>query len=460
MTHLVSAEEPLALVEDCRPSHPVSRNQSAARWAAEVLRVLTEAELNCCVSHGYRGLPDTMGSDLDLLVGRGVNARSVARLLMKHEERVGARLVHVGSSSVVAAGLDLEGKLTFLTIDIRRDVRCGNRVVFDADAILKRRRARLGFTIPAVEDEVAILLCTASGRGLLTDHRARDCELLYREDKQSFHDAVRALWPLQLVEAIEKAAEASDWAEVRTLLPSLKRSVRYQIGSRLGAELRSVTARWVDRVGRLISPPGLSIVLLGPDGAGKSTLSDALFEGLQDVLPRRESWGFAPPIARLIGRRKEQSTSDPHGLPSRSSSTSIVRALYWFVHALLTSAMRRVAKARAAVVVYDRHLVDIFVDRRRYRYGGPTWVLRLLWLLVPKPDLVLLLDVPADLLQQRKQEVPPEVSERQRAAYLDLARTLRNAQVLDGSRSREVVANDALSIVVGFLARRSARRLR
>ncbi len=53
----------------------------------------------------------------------------------------------------------------------------------------------------------------------------------------------------------------------------------------------------------------------------------------------------------------------------------------------------------------DRHFLDILVDQRRYRYGGPLWLLRLIRRLIPKPDLVNLLDAPPKVLQARKQEL-------------------------------------------------------
>ena len=53
-------------------------------------------------------------------------------------------------------------------------------------------------------------------------------------------------------------------------------------------------------------------------------------------------------------------------------------------------------------------VLDAIVDPKRYRYGGPIWLLNLIWKITPKPDLIVLLDAPAEVIQQRKKEVPFE----------------------------------------------------
>ena len=79
--------------------------------------------------------------------------------------------------------------------------------------------------------------------------------------------------------------------------------------------------------------------------------------------------------------------------------------------------------------------------------------------LVPQPDLWMLLDAPAEVLQARKQEVPFEETARQREAYLALARDL-NAVVVDASQPLEQVVGQVCRTVLDFMAERTRRRLR
>jgi thymidylate kinase len=193
-------------------------------------------------------------------------------------------------------------------------------------------------------------------------------------------------------------------------------------------------------------------------GAGKSSVINALGPKLEPVLPRNVCWGFAPPLLSLF-RRSARSTNQPHGLPARSLPTSLMRLCYWFAYHMFSFLGLRLALARSTLVMYDRHFVDILVDAKRYRYGGPGWTLRLLWQLIPKPDLVVLLDAPPEVLQARKQEVPLDVTARQRQAYLSLVRTLPNGRIVDANQAQARVADRVAEVVLDELHSGIQRRL-
>ena len=72
----------------------------------------------------------------------------------------------------------------------------------------------------------------------------------------------------------------------------------------------------------------------------------------------------------------------------------------------------------------------MLVDPRRYRYGGAMWLARWVGKIIPKPDLWILLDAPAEVLQKRKQEVPPEETARQRRAYLCISHDLKGVRTM------------------------------
>lgn len=152
--------------------------------------------------------------------------------------------------------------------------------------------------------------------------------------------------------------------------------------------------------------------------------------------------------------------ADPHEKPERGRLMSIAKALYYTVDYVLGYAVRTWPQlVRSTLVVYDRYYEDLLVDGRRYRYGGPEWVLRWLRPLIPKPDLVFLLDASAEVLHQRKQEVPlPEVR-RQRQAYLELVSSMPNGHVIDASQPLDRVVVDVEDAIISHLSARTAERL-
>jgi thymidylate kinase len=107
------------------------------------------------------------------------------------------------------------------------------------------------------------------------------------------------------------------------------------------------------------------------------------------------------------------------------------------------------------LVLIDRYYFAFFVDQLRYRLRVPQGLVRLGYRCLPKPDLVLLLDAPVDVLQGRKQEVSRTETQRQRDAYLDLVRNLPNGRVIDAAQPAEAVAAEVTRAVLDFMARRA-----
>jgi thymidylate kinase len=104
-------------------------------------------------------------------------------------------------------------------------------------------------------------------------------------------------------------------------------------------------------------------------------------------------------------------------------------------------------RANHGFVVFDRHLLDILVDPVRYRYGGPSWVARAACHIVPRPDVIVVLDAPAVVVRSRKQEVTPAESERQSLAYRRLATEIAGAYLVDASVPSEQVLDIVMTIL-------------
>ena len=68
--------------------------------------------------------------------------------------------------------------------------------------------------------------------------------------------------------------------------------------------------------------------------------------------------------------------------------------------------------------------------------------------LVPQPDLYILLDAPAEVLQSRKREVSLAESIRQRQAYFDVVSKMKNGIVLDASRPLDEVVAQVNSAIL------------
>lgn len=113
---------------------------------------------------------------------------------------------------------------------------------------------------------------------------------------------------------------------------------------------------------------------------------------------------------------------------------------------------------RGGLVLIDRYYYDFLIDQRRYRLSVPNGIIRLLFRTLRQPDLVFLLDAPAEVLQARKREVSPAETERQVQAYRQLVATLPQGRTLDATAPPYRVTAELTRQLLDWLASRIKNR--
>lgn len=443
----------------CLPSE-VGDGVNPARILAKVFETLDQANIKYCVLHGYEDFSSSVKSDVDCLIDANVSARELLHLLHKNRDGIGAQVVHCRGHYIVLASRTSTGSHCFLRLDFAADCDLHNVRYFDGSEIIATRRRHGAFWVPAQDLEFVAYLVRTIDRGQVNEERAARLSSIYRQDPQGCAKQLTRFWAPDNVELITEAARTGDWRSVRRQMPSIKDQLRLTgIRRRPVRYVANLLAFWSDRAARFCRPDGLSVVFLGPDGAGKSSTITALACRLTPVFPRHACWGFAPGIINVF-RKADRTTDTPHALKPRSFAVSLLRLAYWLIYHTYSYFALRLELARSTLLLHDRSFVDILVDQKRYRYGGPMWMLRLVWRLAPKPDLVILLDAAPEVLQRRKQEVPFEVTARQRKAYLTLVRTMSNGRVIDAAAQPAHVADSATEAVLEQLRSRVASRHR
>jgi thymidylate kinase len=108
-------------------------------------------------------------------------------------------------------------------------------------------------------------------------------------------------------------------------------------------------------------------------------------------------------------------------------------------------------RLRGRIVVFDRHFfldyyhADVEAGRRRglaQRLHG--WMLQRVY---PKPDLVILLDAPAEVLHARKPEATVAWLERRRQQYLELAPLVSEFVVVDVDRPLDAAVSEVVAAI-------------
>lgn len=188
---------------------------------------------------------------------------------------------------------------------------------------------------------------------------------------------------------------------------------------------------------------GRIIVFLGPDGAGKSTVLKLVQQGLSERGQDFRYHYFAPGFLKRYRPKGDESiTTNPHEGQQYGAlliAAKILLMLFEF-HMGIPKARRGTGFA-----LFDRYIHDLLVDPRRYRMNRLRWWMRVLLALAPKPDLTVVVSAPAEMIQARKQEVPPAETVRQIAAYEALAASMRNAVIIKNADTPEAAAEAVLA---------------
>ncbi|MGH9704404.1 MAG: hypothetical protein ACRD4K_13600, partial [Candidatus Acidiferrales bacterium] len=260
--------------------------------------------------------------------------------------------------------------------------------------------------------------------------------------------------------AAERVAAACRAGGLQKLLEQLQRSfVRNRWQHNPGAALSSCWSNARLRFRRWSRPDGLALVLLGPDGVGKSTLVNGMMSSLGPIFKGVNVSHWRPGVVVPI-RDGDKSAENPHDDPPRSAFVSTLYLLgfcldFWVGHAVRI----RPQLTRSEFVIFDRYYYDLLVDQVRYRYSGSKGLLRFLLRFIPKRDqVILILDAPENVILSRKRQLTLAELQRQRVAYRGLTTTLSNAHIIETQHGIEPALSAACRVATEYMSQRLESR--
>jgi thymidylate kinase len=224
-----------------------------------------------------------------------------------------------------------------------------------------------------------------------------------------------------------------------------------------------------------------TVALIGPDGSGKTTVSRQLESELG--LPvkliymgvNRYAGDVMLPHTRLIlalsrSRRGDdpEAASDlptykppPATVPRRvaASLRSGLWLISWLAEESYRLAVARRHTRRGEIVIFDRHFFADFFATDIGAVDGPRPLGRrihgfVLKRVFPRPDLMVCLDAPAEVLYARKPEGSIERISQKREEYLAVLEALPETVIVDAGMPADEVLEEVLTTIRSFYDRR------
>ena len=432
-----------------------------AKLEAESVRYL--------VLHAYEGLPEHVDSDIDFLVHPGcitsfqqcvlLTARTNGWLLIKNPSRFGFRSLWLKSSV----------SHEFVQIDVWSVIHWKSVPWIDTETMLRGKRRFGPLYVPSATAEAGYLL-------------VKDV-LESGEIKRKYLGIIRQV-AQEKSESLEKVLE---WGFGRETATSLVRQAAIDVPVpldgfcrvlRKSAVIQSIRRNpfilfrnlllfLLNHLRARVRPNGFFLVLIGPDGAGKSTASGELSKRLAPAFRKQVyfhgRFGFLPDlrvflnIARRLSGRKvlPPAPSGPHAIqdvPAHGLIRCLLHIAYYSLDFLLGYLPLARANAIGSLIIFDRYYYDWFIQR--YFRRTPRCLLKIMIVTLPKPDLVVYLENSPETIHRRKAELTVEQIAEQAYRCREIVRSMPYGMTVSTEQSPQEVSRKIADRVVSIMTNR------
>jgi thymidylate kinase len=439
----------------------------ASSRAAVVLRLfelLDASEVNWAVLRGADQLPDKIRYDIDLLVAPVDLHKAEAVVNKIVAETDWQRLAVINKLHYRCHILGIAGaEPCFLPIDLF--TACVHRFypLALAEAGLSSRvrlnnywvvRPGFGAVVTVLKELMRHDVFKENSRAEVHDAAVGDAEAF----EQTARDYLGAPLALELLRRCQDNA----WTAVEKLAPALRSAIQRPRLSLLPDSMRFFGKNVVHHFRPTL---GKFVVLLGPDGSGKSTIAEQLcrrlyqrpfkvckhFEYNFRLLPELKT--YVSGAKRLFGRRSTKPFAAPPGTPNSGMTKdhgpvrALIYILYYSVDLMLAHLVLRRLRGQSALIVFARYFYDYYYQRGYRR--APRVVLRLIEKLIPKPDLIVYIERSAEEIYRGKPELTVEEIALQQRMIRDLLDGNPNACRIDASAGVDATVAQLEKLIVG-----------
>ncbi|MEM4216728.1 MAG: hypothetical protein QXZ09_01755 [Candidatus Methanomethylicaceae archaeon] len=417
-----------------------------------------------CVLRDYEGLPQRFRNDVDFLT-RPEDCQRFHDILVEVAAAHGWRLV----KHVRKFGLWFhyfypikdwgEGRF-ILHVDLFSKVAWWGITYLSADEILQHRVRHGLFFVPSPNHEAATLLLKDFLHvGCIRNRYRGRIQWLIQPDPDILRSCLRTAVGGQVSDFMVDRIRLGQWDDIKSQRRAIQRALAWRSFKRAPlAQMRDFFLFvWERQRQYLAAPKGAFVVVVGPDGSGKTTVIREVMVLLDKLFTRTQRLAFNFHLLPYIddvrkwlrGRqRKSFGREEISGGPVLTPYPTyrvMASLAYHTIGYLLGYLYLFIARRLGYLVIMERYVYDYFIQPRYQR--APKRLLKIVQAIVPQPDALIYLHGDPQLIHNRKPELPIVEIERQVKILRDLVLRSPNGHIVEIDAPVSVVARRVAHVI-------------
>lgn len=430
---------------------------------------LNEEKIPYVVLRNYESLPDSIGHDIDILVDEKAFERYLYIIhevlfqenwiIIQKENRLGFQ-----SNTVTSTQFEKQPEKS-IRWDTLSPYTWKGITWVDTDEVMKQRIFHKNlFYVPSPGTEGSILLLKELlQQGKIRERYYSRIQSGLLKDPEGFKLTLKKFFDEEIVIFLLTNAQMENWDTINANFKSIRsnliiKSIKSNLSSFLFNSMKFVFGHFTDY---LNGRNNLFICLIGPDGSGKSTVSQGIIDATEDLFDKRlyfhGHYGIIPELKQLLpfdfGNKTERKISSVNGGKRSVKPVFIyVMMVYYALDFIIGSIKYSFRRNSSHLILFDRYFYDYCIQNPQIT--PDNFLFRVLSLIVPRPDLIIYLNAPAELIFDRKPELTVDEIRAQEKICREITRREPRAFLIDNTLPLDTVIDNIRTIIVKKLRSR------
>jgi thymidylate kinase len=416
--------------------------------------LLNQTDIQYAITGRTENYPEQIHSDIDIIIPHNQYHLfwEFMRSIKQNQLHWIQTIAHESTAFFNIVTLSENGSHVILKPDVCSDYYRNGQLFLKADYLLKNRiYNQKGFFQLSPDKEFIYYLLKKIDKQYINEDQFMHLRDQWRQNKQGCDDTLVSFFSKKSQLIIANSIENKEFSFLNKNIEHL----RQELHEHLKFSIRDYFERIKNRLSRFLKPTGLVIVFMGPDGCGKTTIINGIKSNISEIFRKNKQYHLYP----KNGKENAEPVTNPHSQKPRGYIGSFIKLCYLLCLYVIGYWYKIFPqKIKSTFVIFDRYFHDLIVDPKRYRHKSGTGLLKFIAIFIPKPDIWILLDAPAEIIQQRKSEVSFEETKRQVTAYRHLFSNLKNSYIINANRSVDEIIYEVEDIIIRYLENRTQKR--